>query len=274
MNLSGKPISKICTGKFKDLPSSDWGCKYAEAALANGYISANSYFRPNDSVTNIEGLKMVMQARGIPKATVYLWCFEDCTITKWEDTYIEGSKQYNLIDIGWLFSLEDNTSFKESDKALRSDVFTIASRTFDSYKNNTSYWRLFENNNFTISYPEYWVYLNIKDGYSGEFTNDFSFWRISSFQGGFEFWVSKTDMSFEETVSQIGTQFSDRKVTYQDVVTKAGLKWKMAIITTAEVPNWISKTVFFETKTGNYSIWNGATESEYFEDFYKSFQIK
>ena len=86
MNLSGKPIAQTCIGKFKDLPSSDWGCKYAEAALANGYISANTNFRPNDSVTNIEALKMIMQARGIPKATKYSMCMEEnCAITDWKD---------------------------------------------------------------------------------------------------------------------------------------------------------------------------------------------
>lgn len=34
MNLSSVEVTEKCEGKFSDLKSSDWGCKYAEAALA------------------------------------------------------------------------------------------------------------------------------------------------------------------------------------------------------------------------------------------------
>lgn len=33
MNLSGKTVTDTCNGDFSDLSSSDWGCKYAQAAL-------------------------------------------------------------------------------------------------------------------------------------------------------------------------------------------------------------------------------------------------
>jgi len=67
MNISGKTVVDTCTGDFDDLDSDDWGCKYAEAALAEGYIAANAEFRPDDLVTEIESLKMIMQARGIER---------------------------------------------------------------------------------------------------------------------------------------------------------------------------------------------------------------
>ena len=65
--LSGVSVSDTCTGEFADLSSSDWGCKYAEAALANGMIAANTNFRPDDNVSKIEGLKMVFTARGLER---------------------------------------------------------------------------------------------------------------------------------------------------------------------------------------------------------------
>lgn len=55
-------VANVCEGKFADLKSSDWGCKYAEAALADGIVSANTYFRPNDNVSKAEALKMIMQS--------------------------------------------------------------------------------------------------------------------------------------------------------------------------------------------------------------------
>jgi len=67
MNISGQNVPETCEGKYSDLNSSDWGCKYAEAALANGFIAANAQFRPDDLITNAESLKMIMQARGIQR---------------------------------------------------------------------------------------------------------------------------------------------------------------------------------------------------------------
>ena len=67
MNISGKNVPDSCTGEFSDLHSDDWGCKYAEAALANGFVAANASFRPDDLITNSESLKMIMQAKGIAR---------------------------------------------------------------------------------------------------------------------------------------------------------------------------------------------------------------
>lgn len=67
VNLTEVELMTRCNEIFTDLPSNDWGCKYAETALAAGFIEANSMFRPNDNVTQAEWLKMVMQARGIQR---------------------------------------------------------------------------------------------------------------------------------------------------------------------------------------------------------------
>lgn len=81
MNLSSVEVSDTCEGKFADLKSSDWGCKYAEAALKAGFIAANTNFRPNDLVSKSEALKMVMQAKGLAKKE---------GVTPWQKAYVEA----------------------------------------------------------------------------------------------------------------------------------------------------------------------------------------
>jgi S-layer homology domain len=50
---------------FRDVKKGDWGCTYIEAALALGIISKNTDFRPDDTVSKIEALKMILRVREI-----------------------------------------------------------------------------------------------------------------------------------------------------------------------------------------------------------------
>lgn len=114
MNLSGKTLGTNCSGKFEDVSSSDWGCKYAEAALANGYIAANSKFRPNDNITQIEALKMIMQAKGLEK---------DAN-SDWRAGYLSKAQKEDLVDTGFL---DYNLS------ALRGWIFSTSARSYDDF---------------------------------------------------------------------------------------------------------------------------------------------
>jgi S-layer homology domain len=60
MNLSGKSVSGTCSNMFSDV-ANDWGCKYIESALANGFIAKNAKFRPNDSITKAVVLQKYKQ---------------------------------------------------------------------------------------------------------------------------------------------------------------------------------------------------------------------
>ncbi len=74
IKLSGQSVSEgSCVSPFADISNSDWACKYAVAALNAGFIAPNTNYRPNDQVSKIEGLKMVMQARGIAKGNDADW---------------------------------------------------------------------------------------------------------------------------------------------------------------------------------------------------------
>lgn len=96
MNLSSVEVGTTCEGKFADLKSSDWGCKYAEAALKAGFIAANTNFRPNDLVSKSEALKMVMQAKGLAKKE---------GVTPWQKAYVEA-----WVEAGITTAFSDYTS--------------------------------------------------------------------------------------------------------------------------------------------------------------------
>lgn len=97
-------VSDTCNGSFSDMDSSDWGCKYAETALANGFIAANATFNPGREVSKAEALKMIMNATGVEKGTNPMW----------EAAYVEGAVEAGILSAsfsdytsaasrGWIF---------------------------------------------------------------------------------------------------------------------------------------------------------------------------
>ncbi len=94
-----------CEGKFTDLSKDDWGCKYAEAALKLWYVASNKYFRPDDSVSQVESLKMIFKARSI----------EVQKTDDWRVWYVQKSSE-----LGYTKNFTNYDS-----KALRSFVFSV-----------------------------------------------------------------------------------------------------------------------------------------------------
>ena len=106
IQISGKYIPTSCsTVHFQDLPASDWGCKYALIAVWEGYIAENVYFRPDDAITQIEALKMLMQAKGIERTHSIDW--REWYITKAYEIGILKEKylEYNTFAVrSWIFT--------------------------------------------------------------------------------------------------------------------------------------------------------------------------
>jgi len=117
MNLSSVEVADTCEGKFSDLVASDWGCKYAEAALKAGFIAANAKFRPNDLDTEAKALKMIMQARGVAKAE---------GVADWAQAYTQAAIEAGILAAG--------TKISATASAKRSMVFVSA----DSAVTNTT----------------------------------------------------------------------------------------------------------------------------------------
>ncbi|MCT4617207.1 MAG: S-layer homology domain-containing protein [Candidatus Gracilibacteria bacterium] len=65
INLAGIEVTDTCEGKFADLQAGDWGCKYAEAALAKGFVKGNPTFGADRNISKWESLKFIQKARGI-----------------------------------------------------------------------------------------------------------------------------------------------------------------------------------------------------------------
>lgn len=112
INLSWTSAPDMCNWSFMDLSSTDWGCKYAEEALARWYISAASYFRPDDNITKIEALKLIMKAKNIPKTNV----------SDWRIWYVQWA--HNAEIIGGIFT-DYNTS------PIRWWIFQVAQDSID-----------------------------------------------------------------------------------------------------------------------------------------------
>lgn len=115
MKLSWKTVEDTCNQSFSDVLTSDWGCKYAEAALKYWYIAKNPTFRPWDNVTQIEALKMVMQAKWIERNSNEDWreWYKSKAESEWliDDKYLDYNK--NALR-GWIFSTSAN-SFTDFD---------------------------------------------------------------------------------------------------------------------------------------------------------------
>jgi len=106
MNLSGKSVSDSCTEEFSDVQN-DWGCKYIESALGYGYIAANTTFRPDDSISKAEAMKLVLKAKGIEKAY---------NTSDWQADYMNTALDNGIIKSAY----SDHTT-----SALRGWIFTI-----------------------------------------------------------------------------------------------------------------------------------------------------
>ncbi|MDD4151377.1 MAG: S-layer homology domain-containing protein [Candidatus Gracilibacteria bacterium] len=134
MNLSDSTVENKCEGKFTDLPATDWGCKYAEAALAAGYIAANSKFRPNDNVSKAEAIKMVMKAKGLEK--------DSTAGLSWEAAYVKAAVAAKLVDA----SFTDYTT-----AAKRGFTIESAANAMDSSSDDLGLGDLLDGTGTTVS---------------------------------------------------------------------------------------------------------------------------
>jgi len=114
MNISGKEVIDRCLWAFQDITSDDWGCKYAEAAVKQWFIAQNTNFRPNDLVTQIEALKMIMQWKNIVR--------DDAD--DWRDWYKTKAQKLWIIDDNYL-------NYDKS--AVRWWIFSNSARSYDDF---------------------------------------------------------------------------------------------------------------------------------------------
>lgn len=121
MNLSSVEVMDVCNGLYSDLPSSDWGCKYAEAGQNAGFFAANPEFRADASVSKWEVLKNVMKARGIEKGddTDFRKGYVDGAVAAW--IISESFTDYDTAAVrGWIFQVSADAVDSSEDDGLGS----------------------------------------------------------------------------------------------------------------------------------------------------------
>jgi len=114
MNLSKKEVIDRCLWAFQDIKLDDWGCKYAEAAVKEWFIAKNENFRPDDLVTQIEALKMIMQWKNIERNNS-----ED-----WREWYKTKAEALGIID---------DTYLDYNKSALRWWIFSNSARSYSEF---------------------------------------------------------------------------------------------------------------------------------------------
>lgn len=94
---------KKCQWIFDDVVD-DWGCPYIEAALQKWFITKNTFFRPNDTLTQTEALKLILEARNIEKRYVTQFWQQDYISTALYLWFIDKKySDYNLPATRWWF---------------------------------------------------------------------------------------------------------------------------------------------------------------------------
>lgn len=73
LRLSEKNVSNTCKWIFEDLKLWDWWCKYAESWLSYWFFAKNKKFNPDNNISKIEALKMIIKARNIKKEETEDW---------------------------------------------------------------------------------------------------------------------------------------------------------------------------------------------------------
>lgn len=117
MNISGKSIPNSCGSihSFNDLDSSDWGCKYADAAIKAWYIAKNDSYRPDDNISQVEALKMIMKAKDIEREENSNWKLGYVN-TAYEQWILESKfTNYDTAALrGWIFIIVQDAIIEDS----------------------------------------------------------------------------------------------------------------------------------------------------------------
>lgn len=116
INTSDSELREKCRGVFVDVIH-DWGCKYIETALDNGYITGNQWFRPNENLTKSEALKLIFKSR---------WIEKRYETNNWQEDYISTAYYLGYID----------KKFSDYNlAATRWWMFEVIAKTFPSFSN-------------------------------------------------------------------------------------------------------------------------------------------
>ena len=121
-NLWSNDVWETCGSDFRDVEN-DWGCKYITWALKNKQIANNGYFRPSDSITKAESMKLILKAR---------WISRQSDSGDWR---IDDMKTAQIV---WIIQHEYSDFDSYADRGW---IFEVAATEIDTYSySNSSWW--------------------------------------------------------------------------------------------------------------------------------------
>lgn len=126
------PVAPTPTG-FIDVPASHWANPYVTELAKKDIISGydDNTFRPNNSVTREEFVKMIVGASGLYKADAQCE-FEDVPSDAWHYSYIASAYVNEIV------SGVTDTEFGVGSKITRQDVAVIAARIIKRFKGDVA----------------------------------------------------------------------------------------------------------------------------------------
>ncbi|MDD2916366.1 MAG: S-layer homology domain-containing protein [Candidatus Gracilibacteria bacterium] len=122
VNIKSATVTE-CTGKvFSDVTAAHSLCKYVEAAKTAGLttLATGTKYRPNESVTRAEALKMLLSAKGIAPSTEDAG-FTDLGSDASLNGYINAAAKMGIVNKG--------VSFNPNGTASRGEAFKIAANS-------------------------------------------------------------------------------------------------------------------------------------------------
>jgi hypothetical protein len=94
------PIN-VASSSFSDVPVSNWCSSYANTARGHGILQGypDGTFHPNQAVTEIEGLKILINSLNVTLPSVTINLYDDVRSTDWWAPYIMYVRNFQLSDI-------------------------------------------------------------------------------------------------------------------------------------------------------------------------------
>jgi hypothetical protein len=94
------PIN-VASSSFSDVPVSNWCSSYANTARAHSILQGypDGTFRPQQAVTEIEGLKILINSLNVQLPSVTINLYDDVRSTDWWAPYIMYVRNFQLSDI-------------------------------------------------------------------------------------------------------------------------------------------------------------------------------
>lgn len=123
--LSWKEVSTECLGIYSDVDKADWWCKYIEFAYREGFIAKNTTFRPNDSITKTEAIKLILKARWIEKSLKtdnWQADYMNTALIKW--IIREEYTDYNTYALRWWIFDATTVVVKKAIKERKIEVYS------------------------------------------------------------------------------------------------------------------------------------------------------